>query len=362
MSSRNRSTTFRDYSAVLVILGVFYTLALAAWLLSGAIFYLVNFILIGTSIGLGMGFWPVLTRGRRDRARQLSQALVGGYMFLGLGLGLIYTLFGVIAPENMQIEGFLFWLLAGEFAAAVIHYTVAKIIGPFIFNRGWCGWACWTAAILDFLPWKRSSGRLPGGWGHLRYGVFCLSASLVLFSIYLLGINLKTNFGFIDLTGKYASMERTYQDLWLIPELWWFLVGNLLYYGAGIGLAITLSDNRAFCKYLCPITVFLKFGAKFSLLKIRADPQKCTVCGACETICPMDIEITRYMKMGERVGSSECIFCFKCINACPEGALSVTKSADIGRYELLRTREPSARSKSGRELLPQRVSASADDP
>ena len=39
---------------------------------------------------------------------------------------------------------------------------------------------------------------------------------------------------------------------------WLFLAGNALYYIAGIALAFAFKDNRAFCKYLCPITVFLK--------------------------------------------------------------------------------------------------------
>lgn len=39
---------------------------------------------------------------------------------------------------------------------------------------------------------------------------------------------------------------------------WLFLAGNVLYYIAGIALAFAFKDNRAFCKYLCPITVLLK--------------------------------------------------------------------------------------------------------
>lgn len=41
-----------------------------------------------------------------------------------------------------------------SFEAAAIHYAVAKIFGPLIFGRGWCGYACWTAMVLDFLPYR----------------------------------------------------------------------------------------------------------------------------------------------------------------------------------------------------------------
>ena len=63
---------------------------------------------------------------------------------------------GVISCENMQIEGFWYYLFLGVFEAATIHYTVAKIFGPLFFGRGWCGYACWTAMVLDFLPYKLS--------------------------------------------------------------------------------------------------------------------------------------------------------------------------------------------------------------
>ena len=53
-----------------------------------------------------------------------------------------------------------------------------------------------------------------------------------------------------------------------------FLAGNVLYYIAGITLAFIFKDNRAFCKYLCPITVFLKPMSYFSLLRVHCDESK----------------------------------------------------------------------------------------
>ncbi len=37
-----------------------------------------------------------------------------------------------------------------------------------------------------------------------------------------------------------------------------FIVGNILYYIVGIILAFLFKDNRAFCKYICPVTIFLE--------------------------------------------------------------------------------------------------------
>lgn len=58
---------------------------------------------------------------------------------------------GFLCRENMQIEGFWYYLFLGVFEAATIHYVVAKIFGPLLFGRGWCGYACWTAMVLDLL-------------------------------------------------------------------------------------------------------------------------------------------------------------------------------------------------------------------
>ena len=41
---------------------------------------------------------------------------------------------GLICQENMQIEGFWYYLFIGVFEAATIHYAVAKIFGPLLFS------------------------------------------------------------------------------------------------------------------------------------------------------------------------------------------------------------------------------------
>ena len=79
----------------------------------------------------------------------------------------------------MQIEGFWYYLLTGVFEAATIHYAVAKIFGPLLFGRGWCGYACWTAMVLDFLPYKQPQKPRGEKLGVLRYVMFVLSLALV---------------------------------------------------------------------------------------------------------------------------------------------------------------------------------------
>jgi ferredoxin-type protein NapH len=295
----------RKVRTPLVIMLVFWAIGILGYA-GGRPFYLLNFGYIGSAIGVGMGLYGVLPRPRKILGRKLTQFLVGGYM-----LGLL----GLLARENMQLSGFFFYLLTGFFAGAVIHYLVAKIFGPLLFGRSWCGWACWTAMILDLLPFSRNRGRLPGRWGYFRYVMFAMTLGLVLTLLFLLHYRVEFN-----------SVE----------ELYWLLAGNSVYYTVGVGLAFTLKDNRAFCKYVCPIVLPLKAASRFSLIKIGGNPALCDECGACAKVCPMDIRIPEYIKSRGRVLSTECIFCQTCTNSCPRNVLHITFGADVGTKELLR--------------------------
>jgi ferredoxin-type protein NapH len=294
MKSQNNFNLAR-LKVPLILLAIFWAIAILLWQTTGRIFYLFNFGFIGLALCLGLGVYTALPKRQKPWGRRLAQFLIGTYMLVFLGF---------IQRENMQIEGFFFYILAGFFAGSVIHYLVAKILGPLVFNRGWCGWACWTAMVLDLLPYKQHKReRLPRKWDNFRYFYFVFSLGLVIFLWY--GYN-------------YRILEQS------LPELYWLVVGNVLYYVIGIGLAFALQDNRAFCKYICPITVPLKFFSQFSLLKVSGHADKCNDCGACNKMCPMDIQISKYILNNQRVLSTECIFCLECINVCAKGALDTS--------------------------------------
>ena len=142
MAHPKKRFELKDLRTPLVILFVFWSIAIALWQIKGNIFYLFNFGYIGTALGVGVGLYSILPRKKKPSGRRLSQLLIGSYM-----LGYL----GVFKLENMQIEGFFFYLRSGFLSGSVIHYLVAKIGGPIMFGRGFCGWACWTAMVLDYL-------------------------------------------------------------------------------------------------------------------------------------------------------------------------------------------------------------------
>lgn len=273
----------KKYSSPLIMLVLFETIAVTLWLTMDNIFYLFNFSYIGGSIAVGLFLYIK----KFKYARQVVQFAVGSYMLVYLGL---------LSNENMQIEGFWFYLFSGVFEAATIHYAVAKIFGPLFFGRGWCGYACWTAMILDLLPYKQKVGERKN-IGYIRYILFLLS--------------------FLFVGALFV---------WQVPNMekimfWSFLIGNVVYYAVGMFLAFRFRDNRAFCKYICPITVFLKPMSRHAAVHVAVDTEKCISCGKCRKVCPMGLYISDQTRRKEN--ASECILCMNCVEQCPKKALKM---------------------------------------
>ena len=269
-----------NYKAI-IIWAFFELVAVILYLTTKNLFYLLNFSYIGTCITVG-GY---LYMNNIKYARNVVQFAVGLYMLIYLG---------IISNENMQIEGFWYYLFLGVFEAAVIHYLVAKIIGPIIFGRGWCGYACWTGMILDLLPYKVPKEKRKK-LGFIRYITFLLSFIFVA----------------ILFIFKFDNLSNI--------MFWAFIIGNVIYYITGISLAFIFKDNRAFCKYICPITIFLKPVSYFALIRVKRDKDKCINCKKCIKSCPMNVDMLDNSR--KRKNATECILCNNCVRNCPKKAL-----------------------------------------
>lgn len=273
----------RKYLPALFIWLLFEGVAVGLWQGLGNIFYLANFSYIGACLGVGLGLFIAEWRW----ARHFTELAVGLYMLVYLGL---------LSGENMQIEGFWYFLAIGAFSGPVIHYLVAKIAGPLVFGRGWCGYACWTAMMLDLLPYK--TRQLPRRrWECLRWVLLAASAIFVA-----------------------VVMAAFPQDA---PQVMFaaFVIGNVAYYVLGVALAFVCKDNRAFCKYLCPVALLMKPVAQFALVRVHYDAERCIGCGRCQQVCPMDVDMRDNSRA--RLRGTECILCAECTRACPADALRI---------------------------------------
>ncbi|MBQ9025074.1 MAG: 4Fe-4S dicluster domain-containing protein [Methanobrevibacter sp.] len=267
----------------IIIEVVFLLIGFIIYFISGNNFYIFNFAYIGTAIAIGVGL--------------LSNGYKYGRNVVMIGIGCYILIFlGIINHENMLMSGFWYYLFLGVFEAAVIHFLVAKIIGPFLFGRGWCGYACWTAMILDLLPYKVPQNPRKS-FGYVRYILFIAILGFVS-GLFILNV---------------SNLESIIY--------YTFIVGNIIYYAVGISLAFILKDNRAFCKYVCPITVFLKPTSYFSLLRVTVEEDKCISCNKCLKNCPMDVDMLNNSR--KRENGTECILCMECVRNCPSDALDL---------------------------------------
>lgn len=84
-----------------------------------------------------------------------------------------------------------------------------------------------------------------------------------------------------------------------------------------------------FCRSVCPIGLYYRFVTSSTPIGIvfRQDPSPCIECGACEKICPVDLDPKRLGEIQdiaalsgdetfERYGDAECIRCGDCVEAC----------------------------------------------
>ena len=272
-----------NIKAPLIMELIFVLIAGLIYFITGNGFFIFNFLFIGTAIAIGV---YLINNGYRY-GRNLIMLVVGSYLLIFVS---------ILGHESLSLSGFWYYLFMGVFEAAVIHFLIAKIAGPFLFGRGWCGYACWTAMILDLLPYKIPNHERKN-WGYFRYVLFavvlCFVVSLFVFKV-----------GNLDEVIFYT-----------------FIVGNIIYYIVGIALAYMLKDNRAFCKYVCPITVFLKLTSYFSLLRVKVNNDKCNECGKCIKKCPMDVDMLNNSR--KRENGTECILCLNCIHNCPNNALKL---------------------------------------
>ena len=262
------------------------------------------FIPIGLSVSIGL--YLSIRLNNPDLGRKISLSVIS----------LVFLVFlGIMQRENMQIEETVIYLAyfitTGVFTRVLIHYAIAKVFGPLIWGRGYCGWACYTAALLEWLPIKENKP-IPKKYTYIRIPVLIVS-------ILIPFILIQTGY---DYMSKHIDSSITsFVESKKLDQFIWFLVGYILYYIVGIILAFVFKKRRAFCKIFCPVSLIMKLPTRLSLVKIKPSGKKCIKCGKCSEVCPMDIDVRKYIENGKKVTSTECITCRNCINVCPAKAI-----------------------------------------
>ena len=121
-----------------------------------------------------------------------------------------------------------------------------------------------------------------------------------------------------------------------VGSMEWSYVSQIAYgpfyiagwYVTSINLAILIAITilafayRRFWCRICPMGALTAlFSAhkpfnRIALTKLYKDRQKCTKCGVCKRVCPMDVSEV-YERKGGDVTASTCTLCLRCVEMCP---------------------------------------------
>jgi polyferredoxin len=75
--------------------------------------------------------------------------------------------------------------------------------------------------------------------------------------------------------------------------------------------------RRSWCR-LCPSGALISLFNLGGAITKEKDTQKCTKCGICARVCPMQNKNVYKEKVNKNVNSRDCIRCFRCVDMCPE--------------------------------------------
>ncbi len=273
--------------------------------------------------------WWQRHRPSRRRLIQLYAALLHNAYLKGFLEGNIY-----VGPlKNICMPGFNCYSCPGAVGACplgALQNALASsgarapwfvlgilLLYGLILGRTVCGWLCPLGLMQELihkLPTpKVKKGRLTRGLSYVKYGIL---------AVFVIAIPLLYSLQSFPVPGfcKYICPAGTFEGaVGLLSNpvnADKFSMLGILFTRKFIILVVIavacVFIYRAFCRFLCPLGAIYGLFAKVSLLGVKVEPAKCTDCGRCVTVCPMDIR---------RVGDRECVSCGKCVDACPTQAI-----------------------------------------
>lgn len=169
-------------------------------------------------------------------------------------------------------------------------------------GRLWCGYACPFGLVQDIVTIIRQKLRISQ-------------------------INIPQKFKpVITLAKWYLVFYLLFEDLCKVCPIQLFTVplggytSNtsdwVFFWGIVTAVFIIISD-RAFCR-VCPLGAMMGLANKISGSRLKKCGDACTHCGICLEVCPMDIKEIYDDIDHDDITHPECLYCMKCIEACPE--------------------------------------------
>lgn len=211
-------------------------------------------------------------------------------------------------------------------SVAAMLYVVGFIgLVGILTGRLVCGWICPFGFLQDLL-YKIPTPKI-GLPRWMRFGKYFALVVVAMMIPYITGVH------WYSRLCPAGALEGTIPLKVLPPKsplpatgwFFWLKIAILI-----IFLAWMIVTKRPFCRTACALGGAYALLAPVSAYRMSIDTGKCTKCGKCRKVCPVDINIY------ENAASPECIKCLACKKECPERAVG---------SGFLRTRTPVATGK-----------------
>ncbi|MGD6807160.1 MAG: 4Fe-4S binding protein [Candidatus Bathyarchaeia archaeon] len=228
------------------------------------------------------------------------------------------------------------------------------------FGRVFCGWMCPLGLYMDIITLIRRAlkirhWQLPDSINRfLHKSRYTVAAVILLLAVpsFILGTSsLVDSANFITLRQPFTPYAFFLEPLQPIVLPWkppfgalftldsvyltFPYVGEILLYLQSSGIALALSYlfviavlaasfkvRRFWCRF-CPTGISIAAANRFKLLgwmpflRLSKDREKCTKCGICKRVCPLQVTEV-YDRGGGKIDTSMCTLCLRCLEMCPQ--------------------------------------------
>ena len=259
---------------------------------------------------------------------------LGSVFFIGLTL--------LFLDFTGTLHHYLGWMAKVQALEAVLALHVGIIVGlavlTLVFGRIYCSVICPLGVMQDVLGWlgkkaKKNRYTYSKEIKWLRYGML-----VIFLAGCLMGIG-----AVIELQAPYSAFGRIctmlLQPLWMLGNNALAAIAehyeSYAFYGVDVWMkslpvfiialltliilaVLAWRNGRTYCNTICPVGTVLSFLARFSILKIHFNEDKCKNCSLCTKNCKAAcIDFKNH-----KVDYSRCVVCGDCIKSCKFGALS----------------------------------------